>query len=80
MLIIPAVDIKDGLVVRLYQGDFNKEFVQQVKENQFASKEGVVIKGCEGKPPHGIWMCKVKTNVYIQKLKDQFGVGWKAFQ
>lgn len=25
MLIIPAVDIKDGKVVRLYQGDFNKE-------------------------------------------------------
>jgi phosphoribosylformimino-5-aminoimidazole carboxamide ribotide isomerase len=25
MLIIPAVDIKDGLVVRLYQGDFSKQ-------------------------------------------------------
>jgi len=56
----------------VYRGPFDDQFVQDVKDNKFGLKEGVVAKGvspCKGLPVHGLWMCKVKTKWWMTELK-----------
>jgi hypothetical protein len=57
----------------LYQGLLNQQFINDVREGKYDVIEGVIVKGGKG---HNIWMRKIKTLTYLQKLKDVFGVGW----
>lgn len=60
----------------IYEGKLNTEFIESVRHNVYGLKEGVVCKwGKTGMWRKDINMCKIKTNQYIQKLKDRFGVG-----
>jgi hypothetical protein len=54
----------------IYKDEFNKDFVGMVKENKFNLKEGVICKGIEGK---NIWMTKIKTNEWLEKVKLLYG-------
>ena len=60
----------------VYQGPFNKKFVEDVRENKLATKlfEGVVCKGGTG---HKLWMRKVKTHRYMAELQKRFGKDWE---
>jgi len=65
-------DFKDcGIPKIIYEGNLNREFVQQVKQNQFGLKEGVVCKGLipHRKPPHDLYYCKIKTDDWFQRLR-----------
>ena len=55
----------------IYEGNFGKKFIQDVKNGEYPVVEGVVAKGLlsHGKPPHNLWMAKCKTNWWIKELK-----------
>ncbi len=55
----------------VYEGNFGVQFIEDVKSGKYPVIEGVVAKGIfsHGKPPHNIWMAKVKTKSWIEKLK-----------
>lgn len=51
------------------RGVLDKDFVQSIKENTDLS-EGVICKGINNKD---VWMCKIKTKKWLDKLKNKFG-------
>lgn len=63
----------------VYRGELTQEFIDKVVEGHYDVGEGVIVKGCEGKPPHGNWSAKIKTKQYLQKLKDKFQENWKTY-
>jgi hypothetical protein len=63
----------------VYEGNLNEEFIAAVKENRLDGvtlNEGVVCKGGSG---HDVWMAKIKTNQYFDKLKAVYADGWKQY-
>lgn len=63
----------------VYEGGFTPTFVRDVREGRFGVGEGVICKGLDGPPPHGIWMRKVKTLAYLEDLKRRFAADWRAY-
>jgi hypothetical protein len=65
----------------VYEGNFNKQFIQDVKDGKWAVKEGVVAKGLfsHGKPPHNLWMAKCKTAWWMNELKKKAEENPKLF-
>lgn len=61
----------------VYRGKFNGKFTQAVRKGQFDVIEGVVAKGVDkaGK----VWMAKIKTDAYKERLKKTFGPKWGDF-
>lgn len=57
----------------IYNGVLNASFVQDVRQGKYPVNEGVVCKGGAG---HHLWMVKIKTNAYMDKLKTNFGERW----
>lgn len=57
----------------IYEGNFNRQFVEDVRNGEYPVEEGVVAKGViQGKkknPQHGLWMAKVKTHKWFEKLR-----------
>jgi hypothetical protein len=55
----------------VYEGNFNQQFIQDVREGKYPVQEGVVAKGNKpgGRPPHNLWMAKVKTLWWLQELR-----------
>jgi hypothetical protein len=60
----------------VFQGRFSGRLTEDVRRGKFGVKEGVVIKGGEGE---SLWMCKVKTLAYQERLKRSFGERWQDF-
>jgi len=62
-----------GIPHVIYEGNLNREFVEQVKNNEFNLTEGVVAKGLiktkKGVPQ--IYACKIKTNDWFERLKNK---------
>ena len=57
----------------LYEGNFNISFIEDVRNGKYGNGEGVVAKGIRPnakKEQHNIWMAKVKTNAWMEKLKE----------
>jgi len=59
----------------VYEGNFNRSFIQKVSDNEFNLKEGIVAKGTLQKAPPGrnVWMTKVKTQEWLLKVKGKYG-------
>jgi hypothetical protein len=59
----------------IYQGEYNHELIKKVKANQFGLEEGVVCKGVIKTKKEGevVWMNKIKTNQWIEKVKILYG-------
>jgi hypothetical protein len=57
----------------VYEGPFDRKFVEDVRTGQYMDGEGVVAKGIKlGKnksAQHGLWMSKVKTKAWLDELK-----------
>ena len=62
----------------ILDGKLNGSFIHNVRDGKYNVKEGVVCKGGSG-GKKDLWMCKVKTNEYLQKLKDVFHDKWRNF-
>jgi len=72
----------------VYEGNMNPSFIKDVREGTRTGPgwiltaplvEGVVCKGLTGKPPHGIWMTKIKTYAYLAELKKRFDKDWSQY-
>lgn len=65
----------------VYEGNLTDDFIRRVRENEFNLNEGVVCKGTQrlGSFRGKVWMCKIKTNAYLQRLKDRFKDDWNKY-
>jgi hypothetical protein len=61
----------------LYKGKYSGELVEKIRKGKFRFvDEGAVIKGVsKGK----VYMAKVKTDLYLEKLKAQFKDNWQDY-
>lgn len=71
-------DFKSLEIARVvYEGRLTGRFINDVREGKYNVTEGVVCKGgCGGQD---LWMAKVKTNQYMEKLKNSFSHDWESF-
>lgn len=60
----------------VYEGNLNNSFIQAVRNSEYPVVEGVVCKGGSG---HKLWMVKIKTNEYRERLKQMYEDRWKDF-
>jgi hypothetical protein len=60
----------------VYDGMLTEEFINDVRAGIYPVTEGVVCKGGER---HNLWMVKVKTDAYKQKLIEVYKDGWANF-
>jgi hypothetical protein len=54
----------------------NEYLIHSIREGKFGLEEGVICKGGEG---HDLWMCKIKTNKYKEKLQQKYLDKWTDF-
>lgn len=58
----------------IYQGEYNMELIQLIRNNDFSLKEGVICKGTyKTKGNDIVWMSKIKTNEWLYKIKSTLG-------
>lgn len=64
----------------IYKGELNERFIEEIRHNA-ELKEGVICKGVERRGDYfgGVWTAKIKTNKYLQSLKDRLGENWKKY-
>jgi RNA ligase len=60
----------------VYQGKFTGKFAEDVRTGKYGVAEGVVCKGGTGTD---LWMAKIKTYAYLEKLKRAFGEKWEDY-
>ena len=75
-LVLPRSFIKifTGIPVAqvVYEGNFNAQFIEDIKNSTYKVEEGIVAKGIKPnfkKEQHGLWFAKVKTKKWLDKLK-----------
>jgi len=71
----------------LYVGNLNDQFIQDIREGKYTEEfhrltdnkiklfEGVICKGTvtNGAYRGKVWMCKIKTNEYLESLRSRWG-------
>ena len=58
----------------VYHGNYNMSFIEDVRNNVFNLKEGVVCKGVrKTKGQDIVYMVKIKTQSWLDKLKNKYG-------
>jgi hypothetical protein len=65
----------------VYEGNMNDSLIARVRADEFNTFEGVICKGTQsvGNASGGIWMCKIKTQKYLDSLKTKFGDEWTKY-
>lgn len=61
----------------VYRGKFTGQFAEDVRRGKYAIAEGVICKGGAGGPD--LWMAKIKTYGYLEKLKAAFADRWEDY-
>ena len=61
----------------IYKGRLSGRFITDVREGRYDVEEGVVCKG--GQSQDDLWMVKIKTNAYQQRLKAAFAGDWESY-
>ena len=61
----------------VYTGKLTGTFLEAVRVGKYGVAEGVVCKGGTG--GEDVWMVKVKTYAYLERLKQSFGVRWEDY-
>lgn len=54
----------------IYKGEYNTDLIENVRNNFFNLKEGVV---CKGVHQNEVWMSKIKCNHWLLRLKEKHG-------
>ena len=59
----------------IYEGNLNDQLIQDVRDGKYDVVEGVVCKGTQktGNARGSVWMAKIKTQAYLDKLLNRFG-------
>lgn len=65
-----------GIAKVLYRGKYTGQFVEDVRKGKYTSGEGVVCKGLVG---NDVYMTKIKTNAYLERLKNAFPNEWRNY-
>jgi hypothetical protein len=60
----------------IHKGKFSGDFVERVRKGKYHLDEGVV---CKGMVDGELYMCKIKTDAYLKKLKEEFKDKWKDY-
>ncbi len=60
----------------VYEGKLTGKFTEDVRSGKYGVAEGVVCKGGSGP---GLWMVKVKTYAYLERLKRAFADRWEDY-
>lgn len=60
----------------IYSGKYSGQLVEDIRKGKYDVKEGAVIKGVHNDK---VYMCKVKTDEYLKKLKIEFKDNWKDY-
>lgn len=60
-----------GIPDIVYRGEYNEEFINNVRNDYYNLSEGVVCKGVKNKK---VWMVKIKTYDWLQKVKKKMGI------
>jgi hypothetical protein len=61
----------------VYDGKLTGKFAEDVRVGKYGVAEGVVCKGGSG--GSDLWMAKIKTYAYLEKLKKAFGANWEDY-
>lgn len=61
----------------VYCGKLTGKFIDDVREGKYGVAEGVVCKGGSGVDE--LWMVKIKTYAYMNKLKQAFKDDWETY-
>lgn len=61
----------------VYRGKFTGAFCEAVRMGKYDVNEGVICKGGSG--GSDLWMAKIKTNAYMEKLKAAFADRWEQY-
>jgi hypothetical protein len=61
----------------VHTGKLTGAFLEAVREGKYGVAEGVVCKGGAG--GDDVWMVKVKTYAYLERLKTTFGAKWEDY-
>jgi hypothetical protein len=61
----------------VYEGTLTGKFTMDVRTSMHGVAEGVVCKGGSG--GRDLWMVKIKTFAYLEKLKKVFGDKWEDY-
>lgn len=58
----------------VYKGEYNDDLINDVRNNIWNLKEGVICKGVrKTKGDELVWMTKIKTNEWLEKIKVLYG-------
>lgn len=59
----------------IYRGEYTNDLIKDIRDNKYNLSEGVIVKGVQKtrKGANEIWMVKIKTNQWLQRVKDKFG-------
>lgn len=60
----------------VYEGKLTGKFTEEVRDGKWNVAEGVVCKGGSG---GDLWMVKIKTNAYLERLKQAFADRWEDY-
>lgn len=60
----------------VFKGKFTGQLFVDVRKGKYDVKEGVVVKGIANGQ---VYMAKIKTEAYMEKLKDKFQDKWKEY-
>ena len=60
----------------VYRGKYTGQFVEDVRAGKYKVNEGVV---CKGVVDGSVYMTKIKTNAYMERLKVAFKDNWKEY-
>lgn len=61
----------------VYEGKLTGRFAEEVRMGRYKVEEGVVCKGGQG--GDDLWMVKIKTLAYMEKLKKAVGDKWEDY-
>jgi len=61
----------------VYQGKLTGKFVEDVRNGRYDVMEGVIARGGSG--GRDVWMCKIKTLAYMERLRQAFADRWEDF-
>ena len=61
----------------VYEGRLTGKFAEDVRNGKYGVAEGVIGKGGTGGPD--VWMVKIKTHAYLERLKQAFADRWEDY-
>ncbi len=80
VIILPEQFIRDfkqlNIARVIYRGKLTGKFIDDVREGKYGVTEGVV---CKGGGDDRLWMVKIKTYAYMQRLQKTFKDNWEAY-